>query len=322
MLVNRQPVTKATDSLESPVISPTSQREKSRIPVPPDHAGESMKSQYRMRMLADLRKNIPKVSRNRFVPATGANSVDLRRTILVIDDEVDFLKMLVEILTNEGYNVLPAISVKEGISYLQSRSDISLVICDLVMPEEDGYVMLKFIRNNLRFRNIPTVACTGKPCEASVGLAMKLGARDCILKPFKIESFLKRIRTIIDSGLGTLLVVTDDESVSRIVTGALSRVGYRILKATSGEKGLEVLSDEPVDGILTDMVLPDMTGMDLLSSVKEKKLGIQALFISDPQIDVTDNDIVAAGGCGILRRPFNNIEVVRKVAQLLLARVN
>jgi DNA-binding response OmpR family regulator len=273
-----------------------------------------------MKLLADLGKNLPKASKKRSIPAPSAQSVDLRRTVLAIDDESDVLEMLTEILKSDGYIVLPAISVKEGITYLQSRSDISLILCDLVMPEEDGFAMLRFVRSNLRFRDIPIVVCTGLPSRTSVELALKLGAKDCIIKPFEAESFLHRIRTIIDSGLGTLLVVTDDESVSRILTGALSRVGYRIMKAPSGEKGLEILSAEPVDGILTDLVLPDMTGLDLLSGAQDKKPGIQALYIGDTQIDVTENDVVAAGGFGMLRKPFSNTEVARKVAQLLLAR--
>ena len=231
------------------------------------------------------------------------------------------LDMLVEMLKSDSYVVLPAISVKEGITFLQSRSDISMILCDLVMPGEDGFAMLNFVRDNLRFRDIPVVVCTGMPNKTFVERALKLGARDYITKPYEAKSFLKRVRTIIDSGLGTLLVVTDDESVSRILAGALSREGYRIMKAPSGERGLEILSGEPVDGILSELVLPDMTGLDLLSEAQDKKPGIQALIIGDPQTDVNENDIIAAGGYGMLRKPFSNTEVARKVAQLLLARV-
>ena len=150
-------------------------------------------------------------------------------------------------------------------------------------------------------------------------LSLKLGAKDYIAKPFQTEVFLSRIRAVIDSGLSTILVVTEDSLVLKLLTEALGRVGYKALTSPSGEKALEIISDGKIDGIISELALVDMTGLDLLSSAQELRPAIPALFISDSQINITENDIVDAGGDGLIHRPFNTTEIARKASQLIFA---
>ena len=67
----------------------------------------------------------------------------------------------------------------------------------------------------------------------------------------------------------TLLLVDDEENISAALTRLLRRDGYRILRANSGKDGLEMLAQNPVGVIISDQRMPEMTGVEFLSKVKD-----------------------------------------------------
>lgn len=70
-------------------------------------------------------------------------------------------------------------------------------------------------------------------------------------------------------GEGILLIVDDEENILRALMRVFRREGYRILTATSGEAGLEMLREHPVNVVLSDMRMPHMNGVEFLNKVKE-----------------------------------------------------
>ncbi|MEP7029529.1 MAG: ATP-binding protein [Pseudolabrys sp.] len=116
-----------------------------------------------------------------------------------------------------------------------------------------------------------------------------------------------------------ILLVEDDEDVSRFVQDALTDIGYRVVYAGTGAKALELLRSEPgIDLLLTDVILPGgMNGRELADKVRAERPGLPVLFATG----YTRNAIVHHGRLDadveLLTKPFTTEALARKVRQVI-----
>jgi CheY-like chemotaxis protein len=114
--------------------------------------------------------------------------------ILVIEDAQPLRKDIVEMLTFEGFDVIGAENGLEGVQYaLETQPD--LIICDIMMPELDGYAVLERLRDEPSTRTTPFVFLTARTDRSDVRQGMDLGAEDYLTKPFAASELLTTVRT-------------------------------------------------------------------------------------------------------------------------------
>jgi class 3 adenylate cyclase/CheY-like chemotaxis protein len=114
-------------------------------------------------------------------------------TILVIEDEMYIRSGIEEFLKFENFNVLVAENGKKGIEIaLQHIPD--LILCDVMMPEMDGYGVLEILRRNHQTQNIPFIFLTAKDDRESQRKGMMTGADDYLTKPFRFDELLSSIK--------------------------------------------------------------------------------------------------------------------------------
>jgi DNA-binding NarL/FixJ family response regulator len=104
------------------------------------------------------------------------------KTILVIEDQPVMRHKTVTILKMEGYDVLEAADGKEGIHLAQEELP-DLILCDIMMPECDGYEVLQAVRVNRATATTPFIFLTAKGEKPDVRAGMNLGADDYLVKP-------------------------------------------------------------------------------------------------------------------------------------------
>ena len=117
--------------------------------------------------------------------------------ILIVDDKKENLYYLESLLKGFGYEVFSAVNGKDALEKLRSDS-FNLTISDILMPEMDGYQLLRNVQEDHNLRDMPFVFYTGTYTEdkdKEVGL--KLGASEYIQKPIDPEEFIKIIQGII-----------------------------------------------------------------------------------------------------------------------------
>lgn len=111
------------------------------------------------------------------------------KKILVIEDTENVRENICEILESEDYEVHSAENGKLGVEMaLNIQPD--LVLCDIMMPEMDGYETLKEMRKNVSISTVPFIFLTAKNTRQDQRLGMELGADDYIPKPFTIDELL------------------------------------------------------------------------------------------------------------------------------------
>lgn len=120
----------------------------------------------------------------------------MAKKILLIDDDVLVLKTLVNLFTRSGYEIETSKSAEEAYHKAKSTS-FDLLISDIRMPGEDGIAFIKRIKNEMQTRGgkeIPFIFITGYASEDAPIEALKIGAKDYILKPFDLDELMKSVR--------------------------------------------------------------------------------------------------------------------------------
>ena len=112
--------------------------------------------------------------------------------ILVIEDEDELRDAIIDILNLEKFQVMSASNGQEGIA-LAEKEKPDLILCDVMMPELDGYGVISALRQNPELATIPFVFLTAKSEKQDLRQGMKLGADDYLTKPFSRTELLEAI---------------------------------------------------------------------------------------------------------------------------------
>ena len=116
------------------------------------------------------------------------------KKILLVDDEPELRKLVIDILSDDGFsNIIDAGTVQTGLdSARQEKPD--LAILDVMLPDGDGFSLMKKLR---AFTNIPVIFLTAKDEAADKLAGLGLGADDYVVKPFLPQELLLRVHAVL-----------------------------------------------------------------------------------------------------------------------------
>jgi len=240
--------------------------------------------------------------------------------ILLVEDDGTSLKMLNGMLTRNGYETLTAGSVDEAIGHLEGGNPVGLIISDIMMPDKDGFELLKYRNTKGSLKKIPVLMCTASGDKASVMRCAALGAGDFLIKPIDRETLLDKVRKALQKRAPMVLVVDDEPMIQEILKVTLEREGINTLTADSALRALEILNEHQVDAVISDIKMPGMNGLDLLVKIKELNSDLPVLLITGLMGKYNKREVIAAGADGFISKPFKNIEIVNNVKKVLNVR--
>ncbi|PKL74196.1 MAG: hypothetical protein CVV27_21740, partial [Candidatus Melainabacteria bacterium HGW-Melainabacteria-1] len=120
-------------------------------------------------------------------------------------------------------------------------------------------------------------------------------------------------------GTETILIVEDEESVLKLSKDMLEMLGYKVLAANKIEEALQLVReyDEPIDLLLTDVVMPDMNGKELSERVTALKPGLKSLYMSGYTADVITRQGILEEGVHFISKPFSLRALAAKIREAL-----
>lgn len=113
-----------------------------------------------------------------------------------------------------------------------------------------------------------------------------------------------------------ILLVEDDREISKLVEDHLSREGFQVITAYDGEEAERLLSGEQLDLILLDLMLPKVSGMDLLDKIRDKS-HIPVIILSAKDSDFDKALGLALGSDDYLAKPFSMLELTARVRAII-----
>lgn len=119
---------------------------------------------------------------------------------------------------------------------------------------------------------------------------------------------------------GKILIIDDDASVSRTLSLVLGRAGYQVSTATSGRKGLELLDNGSFDLVLTDIIMPELDGIEAIRKIRADHPGLRIIAMSGGgQIDKADflHMAQALGADRAIEKPVRSERLLELVSSVL-----
>jgi CheY-like chemotaxis protein len=238
--------------------------------------------------------------------------------VLIVENDPKTMLEFNGILAKNGFDLEQASSVKSAISILQTDLSVQLIICDVNVPEADGFDLLKYIRNNYIYKNTPILMCSATGDKESVLKSIRLGARDFLIKPIDSHALLEKIAKITRPKRAPCIMLVDDEEfILEILKTILQREGYEVITSTSAKEALTTLEKNSVDVIISDIMMPEMDGMELLANVKARFPKVRVLIITGHSGKYEKESVLDSGADGFISKPFKNIEIIRTLQMIL-----
>lgn len=118
-------------------------------------------------------------------------------TVLIIEDEADIREFVSRVVELEGYRVLKAANGKTGLDLLQEHR-VGLILLDLLLPDLDGWTILRNIKTNPAFLHIPVIVLTAIAESKQRDKTIKMGASRYLVKPLSAHSLSVAVTGVLE----------------------------------------------------------------------------------------------------------------------------
>lgn len=117
--------------------------------------------------------------------------------IVILEDQHDINDLIAIHLKQNNFDYVQFFSGKDFLKYLSNNNTFHLLILDLMLPEVDGIEILKRMKDDQSYKNIPVIILTAKSDESDKIVGLELGSDDYITKPFSVKELVARIKVIL-----------------------------------------------------------------------------------------------------------------------------
>ncbi|WP_373536093.1 HAMP domain-containing protein, partial [Microcoleus sp.] len=191
------------------------------------------------------------------------------RILLIIEDDVNFARILVDMAQEQGFKALVALRSDIGLAMAREFKPTAIML-DLNLPVMDGWTVLDRLKHDATTRHIPVHIVS---VEEGRQRSLQLGAIAYLQKPVSHEALSKSLTDIkgfVDRPVKNLLVVEDDATQRLSIVDLIGNHDVSTTAVGSGAEALETLKSGHFDCIVLDLGLPDMTGFELIEQIKQE----------------------------------------------------
>jgi len=190
------------------------------------------------------------------------------KTVLIIEDDESFARLLLESAREKGYKGIVATRGDDGL-YCAQEYQPDAIILDIKLPIMNGWTVLDRIKHDANIRHIPVHVVSAVDVSQR---GLKQGAIACLQKPLD-DSRMKDIFNTIDAFNSQkhkhLLVIEDSDTQRQAIIDLIGYGDVIVTAVASAEEGLKALSEKEYHCLVLDLMLPDMSGFDLIEQIKQ-----------------------------------------------------
>ncbi len=237
--------------------------------------------------------------------------------ILLVQGDPEDLAELSEILRKNDFSILTAASVEKGTELIEAEPSIDLVMANISMPGGSGLELMQHVMKSQKLHDIPVIITSGKIDHEDVDHCPTLGSSEILVRPYEEKTVLARVKEALSGGKRSVLVVDDEEEILVLLKYVIELERFKVLTASSAEEALDITKANRVNAIVSDIMLPGMSGFDLMNIIKEKYEDVPVILITAYSGQYTQDVAMEAGADGYFLKPFKNEDLIRKLRQLI-----
>ncbi len=277
------------------------------IPIkPPEKDGEETKIE-----------NIPETMLAK--PDENQATTGQRKVVIAIDDDPNVVNLYQRFLEKQGYRVI-GVNNSTDVFPSISQHNPSAILLDVLMPEKDGWGVLRELKDEESTRDIPVVICS---IISDKDRGFSLGAADYLTKPIVEADLVKALRRLDTQDKAEVKVLVIDDEVDDVLL--IRRIleaqpNYVILEASNGKEGLALVSHQKPDLIILDLTMPEMDGFTVVEKLKnnEETRTIPIIIVSAKELTPKERKFLTGEVEVLLQKGlFNEAELLEDVSQAL-----
>ena len=193
------------------------------------------------------------------------------RTVLVIEDDPAFARILYQLAHDMDYRCIVALTAEQGLRLATEQSPDAILL-DMRLPDRSGLSVLQTLKERPQTRHIPVHVVSS---QDNGGEALHLGAIGYALKPTtreQLEQVFRKLEDKFTQKIKRILLVEDDERQRESVVSLIADDDVRIDAVGSGQEAMALLRSEIFDCMIIDLKLPDMQGNELLEQMSQEDI--------------------------------------------------
>jgi two-component system NtrC family sensor kinase len=199
----------------------------------------------------------------------------MKPAILIVDDSLTVRMDLRAAFEAAGFETAGCATILAARGAL-ARTDFSLIVLDVMLPDGDGIDLLTILKRDPRFSAIPVLLLSSEAEVKDRVRGLKTGADDYLGKPYDVDHVIARSRELIrkrdirnpSHGSISVLLVDDSVTYREAIKTALQAAGYTVSTAASGEEGLRVADSLRPDAIVVDGVMSGIDGATMVRRLR------------------------------------------------------
>jgi len=238
-----------------------------------------------------------------------------KRMVLVIEDDPDSVMIYRKLLQDTGFEAIDAATLSEARAFLSRVRPVAIILDILFRGEPDGWEFLAELKENPATKDIPVLVVT---VLEDRDRGMVLGAYDFCVKPIDRNDLLKKLNKL--PAAKKLLIIDDEEVARYILKGLLAGTSYEVIEARNGEEGLAKALREKPDVITLDLVMPVMSGFEVLARLKAdpRTEDIPVIIVTSKRLEEEERQELAKSAAGILSKHAGSREqTIRQLRKAL-----
>jgi len=241
-------------------------------------------------------------------------------TILVVDDDEVVLDSLPTLLELQGYTVIRALGAPNALEIATSHQGaIDLLLTDVTMPEMNGWELAQ--RLAAQRPNMKVIFMSGYAEDVFKSGSAEGEHIELIEKPAEGDTLFRRIREVLDASQppaqtnGTVLVVDDEEVVRNVLRERLEVDGHEVSEASNGRDAIQRLDEGTFDVIITDILMPETDGLELLMHARKMQPDAKVIAITGAKNSLHRDNARGLGASQVFEKPFELEDIAAAVMQ-------
>jgi signal transduction histidine kinase/CheY-like chemotaxis protein len=215
-----------------------------------------------------------------------------RAPVLIVEDDPDTLFVYESYLKGSGYQVLPAPTIEDARRLMRQVRPAAIVL-DVLLEGESTWLFLTELKQASDTRDIPAIVVSVIDGNQT---AIALGADDFAPKPVERSWLIERLTKLSQRGrLDKVLIVDDDEASRYLLRTLISQFRFQLFEASGGVEGLALAQREKPSVIFLDLIMPDLTGFEVLERLRADPTtrDINVIVFSSKDLDSVEREHLA-----------------------------
>lgn len=190
-----------------------------------------------------------------------------KNKVMVVEDDYATSKLLSNYLSKWGYEPTIVNSAQQALKLIESQQFLA-VLMDIILPDANGFELLKQLREHPNSKNTPIIICS---VEAEQQKAFMMGAVEYFIKPINYKYLVEVLTSYKLKKDSNILIVDDDVPTLNLIKEAVQQAGFNAIAEHQSSKVMAMIENMDLDLAIIDLDMPVVNGFDLIKMIKSNK---------------------------------------------------